>query len=1399
MLAYYRGRVVRSIRTNGAMLAVGLGADAVSPYLETPFTKGDIVIACHNSPSGVTLSGDADALEAVQKNLTEDKVFARLVKTSGKAYHSHHMQPAAEPYEASIRRAKLKMASDVRLAEKVPMVSSVTNSMLSKDTELDEVYWSSNLLSPVLFNQAIQTIGTSPDLAHIDTLIEIGPHSALSGPIRQIKAEYKLDKLQYLPTLNRGEDCASSMLKLAGELFLRDYPLDLKRITAIEETFPSGKIRPKIGNLIVDLPTYQWGKNKKFWAESRESREHRTPRFPRHDLLGSLTIGASMAEPTWRNILRLKDLPWLKDHSLGGEAVFPAAGYFSMAIEAITQLNELQSSPANIEGYVLRDVKVSQALVTPDDDDGIEVLLNMRPSLHGMGEGHNPWWDFNVSSISGEKYRKDHMAGSISLNTRPQPPPVRETPNLPQRATGKAWNQALKDVGFSYGPTFQDIDDITFNGKDYAAHCSTRVKTAVEGMTGESRYVLHPACLDSCLQLMIVAIWAGRTNAMTCGAVPVQTDEVAIWKPTEAHVADGGATAFSWIDPRGIRSFNAHNQLIASDGRVLMEISSMRCSAYEAAIPQRASEPAKPQPYEHMVWKRDIDSLSGDEKLDLPSFVELAEFKHPGLKVLAIGTANAEAVLEKVPALDLTATEDSDELADACGRKVAKYQNAKAQKLEFTRDLESQSITTYSYDIIATCIQSPADLINVRKALIDGGRAVLELATTITVDTLKSADFLGISTTLTAPGKNKVVVATVDPRTENGLTNGSVSHDIQLVYRQTAPEILHDIQKELEAMDYHVASSGVEEATPKGANVVMLADFEAPLLPTITEREFLGLQKTLNNAGNVLWISAGGLLTGKNPEFAMASGLMRSLSSEQVSINAVTIDFDKENTTAADIARITSRTAIKQTEKAGTLENEYCVSDGKLFIGRLLSEESINSTYAADATAIKATSFNAKTHLVGKVNSGTVIFEDDDRADNPLDPEAVEIQVLSTGLNREDVLIISGTEFPSEFSHEIGGIVQRVGSATKGFTVGDRVVGFSFDKFATYQRVHQSLVQKINPHESMAEMTSLPMAYAAAWHGLRTLANLQSHETVLVLPGSGLAGAAAIRITQAFGGYPFVIVSSETEANASKQHFGLDVRQVMIESELSQLGKRYGHYEVDVVFSAGWVEQSIAREAWRHISPFGRFINCGRKDTFSRSVLDTIPIQRGANYLAFDLLDLYQWKPEVLAKLWELTLNLYRQKLIPAPHVHKRNLTELNDCVASFSDSLEAGKTVIMHEESDGTLQALPSRPHMRLRADATYFVVGALGGVGRSLTTWMMRKGARNFAFLSRSGADSRQASALVEGLKAAGATVQVFRGDAGVREDVENAIQSVPADRPIRGVIQAAMVLRVSTHCRR
>ncbi|KAL9047183.1 MAG: hypothetical protein Q9214_000184, partial [Letrouitia sp. 1 TL-2023] len=691
IVAYYRGKVVRDVNTNGAMMAVGLGAEAVEPYLAD--VDGKVVIACHNSPMSVTLSGDADALDTVKAKLDAQKVFARPVKTGGKAYHSSHMQAVADQYKTYIRNAKKHSPFDPPTPTKVVMVSSVTDSALDPSHKVDENYWCQNLTSPVLFNQAIQRIATDDQFSKVDLLIEIGPHSALSGPIRQICVEHGFEKLGYIPSLVRNADSAQQLLKVAGELFLRNYPLNMERVTVTEEALPSGKINLAKGKMLVDLPGYQWNYAKNLWAEPRGSAEHRTPRRGRHDILGSRMPGGSKVEPIWRNALRIRDLPWLNSHSLGGEAVFPAAGYFSMAMEAVTQINEDSAHPEEIYGYVLRDVSIKAALVTPDTDDGIEVLFSMRPSVFSETEAQVTWWDFNVSSITEDGLVKDHMTGTISINTRPRGEKPKKIPNFPQRASGKSWNQGLRDVGFDYGPGFQDMTDIRSDGKNFMAASDTIVKQACGDMIGESRHVLHPGTVDSCLQLIIVSIYAGRLNDMACGAVPIQVDEVAIWPPTPEQLKNPAAKAFSWTDHRGIRSFQSGSQLTAFDGELLMDITDMRTTAYEAALPPKADDAAETQPFMEMVWKCDIDSLASTSQLqqvDINRIVELAAHKNPSIKVLEIGSNNAAAILSKSSLLRYTATEVSEEGVNAAEEVIKGYKNAKAQLFDFTGDNEEQ-------------------------------------------------------------------------------------------------------------------------------------------------------------------------------------------------------------------------------------------------------------------------------------------------------------------------------------------------------------------------------------------------------------------------------------------------------------------------------------------------------------------------------------------------------------------------------------------------------------------------------------------------------------------------------------------------------------------------------------
>ena len=318
MAAYFRGQAVSKNKRKGAMLAVGLSVDRVSGYLLG--REEQLTIAAINSPGSVTLSGDADAIEALSVILTKDNVFNRVLRTSGSAYHSHHMLDVGAHYidmlhSGAERLKKLGLADEAQRYPRIPWVSSVKPDAVISDGELAARYWRANLESPVRFAEAVTKTMSLENCPAIDVLIEIGPHAALKGPLEQtLKGIGK--PAQYVPSLQRNEDGRKSLLQLAGVLFATNAEIDLVTVNSVDDgTFKAEQVLNH-GCTAVDLPTYQYTYASVSYYEGRVSKEYRLRETVRHDLLGSKVPGASKLHPQWRNFLRANDVPWLSDHRL---------------------------------------------------------------------------------------------------------------------------------------------------------------------------------------------------------------------------------------------------------------------------------------------------------------------------------------------------------------------------------------------------------------------------------------------------------------------------------------------------------------------------------------------------------------------------------------------------------------------------------------------------------------------------------------------------------------------------------------------------------------------------------------------------------------------------------------------------------------------------------------------------------------------------------------------------------------------------------------------------------------------------------------------------------------------------------------------------------------------------
>ncbi|KAI0407281.1 KR domain-containing protein [Xylaria palmicola] len=81
---------------------------------------------------------------------------------------------------------------------------------------------------------------------------------------------------------------------------------------------------------------------------------------------------------------------------------------------------------------------------------------------------------------------------------------------------------------------------------------------------------------------------------------------------------------------------------------------------------------------------------------------------------------------------------------------------------------------------------------------------------------------------------------------------------------------------------------------------------------------------------------------------------------------------------------------------------------------------------------------------------------------------------------------------------------------------------------------------------------------------------------------------------------------------------------------------------------------------------------------------------------------------------------------------------------------------------------------------------------LGRSLSRWMLKRGARHFAFLGRTGDDRQSTREVIKDLRRGDAQVYVTRGDVLDFADAQAFVDAyVATRRPIRGAVQAALGL--------
>lgn len=1056
---------------------------------------------------------------------------------------------------------------------------------------------------------------------------EIGPHAALAGPLKQIFIANKFDQLNYIPSLVRGSDSAVQLLKTAGEIFVRDYPLDMEEVNAIDEVDRDGvatKARKPLQ--LVDLPPYQWNYEKKYWAEARFSQEQRHLQFARHDLLGSKIAGLSDHSLVWRNVLSHKNIPWLKDHCLGNETVFPAAGHLSVAIEAVRQVSEARG--INVEGVTIRDVAIKQALTIPETDDGIEIQLRLQQT--SKSGALTAWYAFAVESVSDGQWTV-HCEGSITLHPggpRDLNSPV-DVSKLTKRTASKRWYSAFHGVGFQYERSFQPLGQIrTHNGHHHAA---SSVKTNVECglMPAESRYLLHPSTIDACMQLIIISINAGDHKRMPYGVVPINMEEVNLWFPDSEAGSTGHAVA--WTDELSGRYFNTHTKLFTESGQLVLDVKSLRCVAYEAAAPQQDAEPKAREPYSELVWKPDFEDLTMKKPLQvfldmqseaefIGNIVELISHKSPLGRLLFMGAPTDETVLRCVRSLPTSSTITigckSAEETDAMKRidsRILTVDISTSPTPWLESDIKDQDLVVVPEEVLK---RYPADdlLKEIKGFSKTNGLVVICSESDAPTGTPNSID---LPPKIQGKFSNRTVTA-FDLRSDPGRTIHSPDILTVLVSPQR-PEGLDAFVQHLGCEGCSTQVKTLLEYTDFDGKI-LLYDIDGTLLSRLNAENWDLVKNILTSGKEIIWLTAG-VNQGKSVFGGMVPGFLRALRSEQAASKILFLDVDAEESPVSVADFVMSKLGHVVTKDSGE-DTEFYLSHGISHVGRIVSNARLNDKISTLQKPAEIATLPEGVPMQGHVAEGELVFAVEDGYDGSIAPDQIELQVTHSTFDRR----IPSAESPEP----VVGKVLRAGSDVSQLLRGQDVVAYTNDRYRTVVRIPARLCIPGKGFDPALLLSALPDLCRTV-NAVIMAAKIQKDEHLMLLPAPTPVVVATMVLCLAFGFKVTVVADSCQQREEYQTRLQLATDTVILSQDI---GASFPPKPIVVVahdFSM------ISQEVWRSMPPMGRFVLV---DSSIEQAPDALPLARGATFLSTSIEVLYRKDRDTLSDVLRVSLHV---------------------------------------------------------------------------------------------------------------------------------------------------------------
>ncbi|KAL8853733.1 MAG: hypothetical protein Q9221_001376 [Calogaya cf. arnoldii] len=589
---------------------------------------------------------------------------------------------------------------------------------------------------------------------------------------------------------------------------------------------------------------------------------------------------------------------------------------------------------------------------------------------------------------------------------------------------------------------------------------------------------------------------------------------------------------------------------------------------------------------------------------------------------------------------------------------------------------------------------------------------------------------------------------------------------------------------------------------------IVMSEANQPLLMDIDNASFDAVKHVILNSASCTWLTRGAVINSEVPASNLMTGFARTIRAEHSGLALSTLDLDP----ATDLSSKLVAESIAEICVAGHNDKhlerpdwEYAIRGGRLMVPRLVLEPGINEVIATRNSRPvpemapfkqKGRALTLQVGVSGMLD--TLQFVDDESHSKPLLANDVEVEIKASGLNFVDLMISMGQTAEDALGAECSGVVSRVGPGVTKFKPGDRVMTWLPGTFSSFVRTPEPMIQLIPEDMSFEVAASIPVAFVTAYHALVDAARLAKAETVLIHSAAGGFGQAAIMLAQYLQAEIFVTVSSQVKKDLVMDKYGIAEDHIFNSRDLTFVDgimRMTGGKGVDVILNS--LAGEALRQSWHCLAWFGKFIEMGKRDIVGNTGLDMAPFMKNVSFCSVNIFGILANSVPMAARIFGQAMDLIRSGAMkPVNPISIMPFGKIEEAFRIMQSGKHIGKIVLTANEHDMVPVVPRGLKSIEFDPESTYLLSGGLGGLGRSISEWIVDHGARHLVFFSRSGAAKPDAQKMLAKLTKAGVHALAYRCDVADANQLKVALAKCREEfPPIKGAVQAAMALNDST----